>query len=42
MEIPLETIFRKPTIFEQAVVVEEMLLDELGELSEDEARRLNK
>jgi len=41
MEIPLETIFRKPTVSEQANVVEEMLLDELGELSEDEARRLN-
>ena len=40
MEVPLETMFRKPTIYEQANVVEEMLFDELGELSEDEARRL--
>jgi acyl carrier protein len=40
MQIPLETMFRRPTIFEQAKVIEEMLFDELGELSEDEARRL--
>jgi oxalate---CoA ligase len=39
--IPLETIFREPTVAEQAKTVGDILLTEIGALTEAEARRLN-
>lgn len=40
VELPLGSIFREPTIAEQAILVENLLLDELEALSEQEAKRL--
>ncbi len=40
VELPLGMIFREPTVASQALVVEEMLLSEIEELTEGEARRL--
>jgi acyl-CoA synthetase (AMP-forming)/AMP-acid ligase II/acyl carrier protein len=42
IELPLGSIFREPTIAEQALLVERMLLDELDALSEEDARRMSK
>ena len=39
-EIPLRTLFEKPTIEELALAVEEILLEEIERLSEDEAESL--
>jgi acyl carrier protein len=39
IELPAPTIFRLPTIAELAVVIEEMLLEEIEELDEEEAQR---
>jgi phosphopantetheine binding protein len=39
-EIPLRTLFEKPTIEELALAVEEILLEEIEGLSEDEAESL--
>ena len=41
IDLPVGTLFRGPTVDEQARAVEEKLLDELETLSEDEALRLN-
>lgn len=38
VEIPLGTIFREPTISEQAVVIESMILKEIEEITEEEAK----
>lgn len=40
VELPLGTIFREPTVADQALVIEDMLLKEIEELTEEEARRL--
>jgi acyl-CoA synthetase (AMP-forming)/AMP-acid ligase II/acyl carrier protein len=40
VELPLGTIFREPTVAEQALVIEDMLLKEIEELTEEEAQRL--
>lgn len=40
VELPLKSIFRGPTIAEQAVIVEELLLQEIEDLSDEEARQL--
>jgi len=42
IELPLGSIFREPTIAEQALLVERILLDELDALSEEDARRMSK
>jgi acyl carrier protein len=42
IELPLGSIFREPTIAEQALLVERMLLEELDALSEEDARRMRK
>jgi acyl-CoA synthetase (AMP-forming)/AMP-acid ligase II len=42
IELPLGSIFREPTISEQAFMVERMLLDELDALSEEDTRRMSK
>jgi acyl-CoA synthetase (AMP-forming)/AMP-acid ligase II/acyl carrier protein len=42
IELPLGSIFREPTVAEQALLVERMLLDELDALSEEDARRMSK
>lgn len=42
IDLPIGSIFREPTIAEQAVVVEGLLLDQVEALSEDEASRLLK
>ena len=41
VELPLGSIFREPTIAEQALLVEKMLLEELDALSEEDARRMS-
>lgn len=40
VELPLPAIFRSPTIAELAVVIEEMLIDEIEELDEEEVQKL--
>jgi acyl-CoA synthetase (AMP-forming)/AMP-acid ligase II/acyl carrier protein len=40
IELPLGSIFREPTIAEQAALIENLLLDELEALSEQEAERM--
>jgi oxalate---CoA ligase len=42
IEFPLGRIFREPTVAEQATVIGNILLDEIGTLSEEEAKDLNK
>jgi oxalate---CoA ligase len=42
IELPLGSIFREPTITDQAVLVERLLLDEIDRLSEEEIRRMSK
>jgi acyl-CoA synthetase (AMP-forming)/AMP-acid ligase II/acyl carrier protein len=42
IEMPLGSIFREPTVAEQALLVERMLLEELDALSEEDARRMSK
>ena len=42
IELPLGSIFREPTIAEQALLVEKILLEELDALSEEDARRMRK
>jgi acyl-CoA synthetase (AMP-forming)/AMP-acid ligase II len=41
IELPLGSIFREPTIAEQALLIEKMLLEELDAMSEEEARRMS-
>jgi len=41
VELLLGSIFREPTIAEQALLVEKMLLEELDALSEEDARRMS-
>ncbi|MBC8427730.1 AMP-binding protein [bacterium] len=40
VEPPLKTIFRAPTVTDQALIIEDMLLNEIEELTEEEAQRL--
>ena len=40
IDLPLQTLFQRPTVRELAEVVEETLLEEISALSEDEAARL--
>jgi len=40
LELPLTTVFREPTVADQALVIEGMLMNEIEELTEEEARRL--
>jgi acyl-CoA synthetase (AMP-forming)/AMP-acid ligase II len=40
VEPPLKTIFRAPTVADQSVVIEDMLLKEIEDLSEEEAQGL--
>jgi acyl carrier protein len=40
VELPLGTIFKEPTVAEQALVIKDMLLKEIEELTEEEAQRL--
>jgi oxalate---CoA ligase len=42
IELLLGSIFREPTVAEQALLVERMLLEELDALSEEDARRMTK
>ncbi len=41
IELPLGSVFREPTVSEQALLVERLLLAELDALSEEDARRLS-
>ena len=40
--VPLRTIFKGPTVADQALLIEEMLLKEIEDLTEEEAQRLIK
>jgi acyl-CoA synthetase (AMP-forming)/AMP-acid ligase II/acyl carrier protein len=40
VELPLKTIFREPTVTDQARVIEDILISEIEELTEEEAQRL--
>lgn len=40
--VPLRAIFKGPTVADQALLIEEMLLNEIEDLTEDEAQRLIK
>jgi acyl-CoA synthetase (AMP-forming)/AMP-acid ligase II/acyl carrier protein len=42
VDLPLGSIFREPTIAEQALLVEKILLEELDALSDEDARRMSK
>jgi acyl carrier protein len=39
VELPLTTVFREPIVADQALVIEDMLLKEIEELTEEEAQR---
>jgi aryl carrier-like protein len=41
VNLPLGAIFREPTIAEQAILIENMLLDEMEAMSEEDAQDLN-
>ena len=41
VEVPLPIIFKHPTVSDQAIIIEDLLLDELESLSEEEALALN-
>jgi acyl carrier protein len=38
--VPLKAIFKGPTVADQALLIEEMLLNEIEDLTEKEAQRL--
>jgi acyl carrier protein len=40
--VPLKAIFKGPTVADQALLIEEMLLNEIEDLTEKEAQRLIK
>lgn len=40
VELPLTTTFREPTVADQALVIEDLLMSEIEELTEEKARRL--
>ncbi|HXI73486.1 MAG TPA: phosphopantetheine-binding protein, partial [Verrucomicrobiae bacterium] len=40
VELPMRTFFESPTIAELSVAIEELLADEISQLSDEEARRL--
>ena len=40
LELPLEKIFREPTVAYLALVIEEILIEEIEGLNEEEAERL--
>ena len=40
LELPLNAIFRQPTVADLALIIEEMIVHEIEGLTEDEAQRL--
>jgi hypothetical protein len=40
--VPLKAIFKGPTVADQALLIEEMLLNEIEDLTEEEAQGLIK